>query len=146
LMVARLGWGQQYRIAEKDDDLAVRVDLNLTLGPNLGLLKPVYIEVLRENDEGETVRKIERYEPTGRHIDQGKIYGGASYLRGLTEVRGIPGVSSKASLSFAWDDFKSIETGVMVDAFPRKMPIFAFIDNKELFINLYLNFSFGKHW
>lgn len=146
LMVARLGWGKQFRIAEKDDDLGVRVDFNFTLGPNLGILKPTHIEVLRENNAGETVREIERYEPKGRHRDQGKIYGGASYLRGLGDLRGVPGASGKASLSFAWDDFKSIETGVMVDAFPRKMPIFAFDENKELFINLYVNFSFGKHW
>ncbi len=145
LMVARPTWGQQFRIAEKEADLGIRVDLNISAGPNLGLLKPVYIEVIKENREGDLFREVERYDPR-KHPNQAKIFGGASFLRGIDEINVQPGFSTKAGLSFAWDDFKSIETGVMVDAFPRSMPIFAFIDNKQLFINLYLDFSFGKHW
>lgn len=145
LMVARPGWGQQFRIAEKEADLGVRVDLNITAGPNLGLLKPVYIEVIKENREGDLYREVEQYDAR-KHANQAKIFGGASFLRGITEMDVQPGFSTKAGLSFAWDDFKSVEAGVMVDAFPRSMPIFAFVDNKQLFINLYLDFSFGKHW
>ncbi len=145
LMVARAGWGQQYRIAEKEENLGVRVDFNFTMGPNLGLLKPVYIEVIKEDSENQLERKVERYDPD-KHVNQAKIFGGASYLVGMSEIQFQPGLSSKVSLSFDWKEFKSLEAGVMVDAFPRKMPIFAFVENKQLFINLYLSFSFGNRW
>ena len=153
LMVARIGMGQQYRIADKEEDLGVRVDFNYTIGPNVGLLKPVYLELIRESPDGRLNVETEKYDPR-EHVNQGVIFGGASYMKGFGEIKFEPGISAKTSLSFAWGDhdekFKSLETGIMVDAFYKKMPIFAFmddeIDNKSVFINLYISFSFGTRW
>lgn len=151
LMVARFLVGQQRQIAEKQEAIGVRVDFNYMAGINLGLLKPDYIELLREKDNGQTIKETTRYRPQ-IHNNQGKIYGGAPYVRGLGNMAVQPGLTAKTSLSFSWGDdrqkFKSIETGLMVDAFPRRMPIFYFDDreNKRIFVNLFATFCFGKHW
>lgn len=149
LMAFRPGLGQQYRIADKEESFGVRVDLNYTVGPSLGILKPVYLEIVRNPQDGEPYRNTERYRPDV-HVNQGNIYGGAPFHRGIGEISVEPGISAKSSLSFSWGDnatnYKSLETGVSVDAYLREMPIFAFIDNKQIFVNLYLSFSFGRHW
>lgn len=151
LMAARFGIGRQTKIADKQEAIGVRIDWNYLVGPNLGLLKPNYIELLRDKDNGETVKETVRYKPQ-KHNNQGNIFGGAPYVRGLGEISVKPGLSAKTSLSFAWgeerDQFKSIEAGIMVDAFIQRMPIFYFEKrkNKRIFVNLYASFSFGKHW
>lgn len=152
LMVARFGIGQQRRIADKEESIGVRVDWNYTIGPSLGLLKPDYIELLKDLDNGQTVKETTRYKPSKPEHSQGNIFGGAPYVRGLGEIDVKPGISAKTSLSFAWGEdrqrFKSIEAGIMVDAFARRMPIFYFEErkNKRIFVNLFASFSFGKHW
>lgn len=151
LMLARFGIGRQIEIADKQEAIGVRIDWNYLIGPNLGLLKPNYIELLKDKDNGETVKKTVRYKPQ-KHNNQGNIFGGAPYVRGLSEISVKPGLSAKTSLSFAWGEerkrFKSIEAGIMVDAFFQRMPIFYFEKrkNKRIFVNLYASFSFGKHW
>ncbi len=151
LMLARFGLGQQIEIADKQEAIGVRVDWNYVVGPNLGILKPNYIELLKDKDNGQTVKKTVRYKPQ-KHNNQGNIFGGAPYVRGLGEISAKPGLSAKTSLSFAWGEdrkrFKSLEAGIMVDAFLQRMPIFYFEErkNKRIFVNLYASFSFGKHW
>jgi len=50
-------------------------------------------------------------------------------------------------LSFEWGkqeyNYYSLETGVMVDAFPTPVPIFATIKNDQVFVNLYLTLTYG---
>ncbi len=151
LMLARFGIGRQIEIADKQEAIGVRIDWNYLVGPNLGLLKPDYIELLKDKDNGETVKKTVRYKPQ-IHNNQGNIFGGAPYVRGLSEISVKPGLSAKTSFSFAWGEdrerFKSIEAGIMVDAFIQRMPIFYFEKrkNKRIFVNLYVSLSFGKHW
>ena len=152
LMAARFLIGQQRQIADKEEAIGVRIDFNYMVGPNLGLLKPVYIEWLRNKNNNQRVKETVRYQPLEKHRNQGQIYGGAPYIKGLGEIDVQPGISAKASLSFAWGDdrdkFKSIEAGIMADAYPRRMPIFHFEErqNKSIFVNLFATFSFGKHW
>lgn len=152
LMAARFLIGQQRQIADKEESIGVRIDFNYLAGLNLGLLKPVYIEWLRNKNNNQRVKETVRYRPQEEHRNQGQIYGGAPYVKGLGEIEVQPGISAKASLSFAWGDdrdkFKSIEAGIMADAYPRRMPIFYFEErqNKSIFVNLFATFSFGKHW
>jgi len=57
------------------------------------------------------------------------------------------GGCAKLGLNFEWGraDYKyySLETGVMVNAFPTPVPIFETIKNDQVFVNLYASISYG---
>ena len=152
----RAGLGNQFIIADKETPKGWRINANFVLGANFALLIPVYLEIkydYRNPDSSITqIRKTERYNPTpgSQQDNQGNIYGGTSYFEGLFESKMAIGAFGKVGFNFEWNDFentyKFIEVGVLVDLFPQPLPIFTYIDNKNLFVNLYLNLSLGKRW
>ena len=50
----------------------------------------------------------------------------------------------------AFDEYvKSLEGGIMVDAFAREAPIMVEVggaENSRVFVNLFLHLQFGKRW
>lgn len=150
LMVMKLGYGNQHIIADREQVLGLKIFFNYMVGPNVGILKPMYLEIIKDNPDGPTIKVIEKYDPKV-HTDQSRIFGGAPFLsNGFDELKFIPGASAKASLGFDWgnsdNEIKVLETGIMVDAFPREVPIFAYIKNKYVFINMFVSLSFGSWW
>ena len=71
-------------------------------------------------------------------------------LKGVGETKLLPGAFARLSVHFDWcafDEFiKSIDAGVMLDVFPKKVPIMVNQENKPYFLNLYLNLQLGKRW
>ena len=90
----------------------------------------------------------EKYNPDEHYIDD--IYGRAPYHRGLGQTRIHPGGYAKLALSFEYadyhDDVKSIETGVILDAFPKQIPIMAFNKNQQFFLTFYVSMIYGRKW
>jgi hypothetical protein len=154
IIALRPGIGGQFIIADKENPIGIRINTNIIAGVNVALLKPVYLEILHNTDPLTpwSEKKTERYDPkhNANQNNQGNIYGGASYFRGFSDISTQLGAFGKLGLNFEWNDFESnykfLEVGVIVDAFPERLPIFAYIENKYIFTNLYLNFSFGKRW
>lgn len=153
LMMLRPQMGLQHIIADKQEFLGIKIAFNWSVGPGLALLKPVYLEVqdIREVSGGIVILDeivIQRYDPD-RH-SQPRIYGGASFFEGLGEIALMMGGSFKAGLEFdlakSSEDILALELGVMVDAFPGEVPIFAKIDNKRVFVNLFATGRFGLNW
>jgi hypothetical protein len=154
----RAGLGNQFIIADKETPKGWKVNANFVLGANFALLIPVYLEIKYDyRDPWDTnhiiqYRKTERYAPeiNPQQSNQGNIYGGTSYFKGLFESDMAIGAFGKLGFNFEWNDFEStykfIEVGVLVDLFPEPLPIFTYIDNKTLFVNFYLNLSLGKRW
>jgi len=158
VIAIRAGLGNQFIIADKETPKGWRVNANFALGANFALLIPVYLEIIHDYrdplDSNHIIpqRNVERYNPTpgSQQDNQGNIYGGTSYFKGLFESNMAIGAFGKFGFNFEWNDFentfKFIEIGVLVDLFPEPLPIFAYVDNKYLFVNLYLNLSLGKRW
>ena len=99
--------------------------------------------------------EIEKFD-ADRHFAE-NIYGRASGLRGLGELKFYPGIYFKSSLYFEFsnykDGLKGIETGVSADAFLKTIPIMSpkvlekdisNPKNQQVFIALYINFFLGK--
>ncbi len=144
------GIGHKFILADKNESLGVRVSFNYSFGPTIGLIKPVFLEIIqKDSDNGRLVTEFERYQPD-KHVDQARIKGGAPFLMGLDKSTINWGIHIKPNFTFDWGqdakNYKTLETGLMVDYFPRKVPNFAFIENKNFFINLYVSFSFGTRW
>ena len=84
-----------------------------------------------------------------------EIYGRASNFRGFNELSVHPGLHFKYGLNFDYssykDGIKGLEIGVALDAYLNEIEIMAEdvygiggAENKQLFVNLYLNFFFGR--
>jgi hypothetical protein len=140
--------GRRRVMAEKLTSQSVRINFNYALGPALGILKPVYYEVNIPNPEPFSEKtKYQRFDPADMQMQE-NTKGPAPFLKGIRESEYTPGGFAKTSFSFEWGGFDykfySLETGVMVNAFPVNLPIFAYPGvNDRVFVNLFLALSYG---
>ena len=156
LFILRGGWGYRKYLSEKAKRKGLAVGYNYEIGPALAILKPYYLRLLyREDVDGRIVTDVRNERLTDENRDmffnQNEIYGGGGFFRGFNELSFTPGIQAKGGLFFslgAFDQFvKTIETGIMVDVFPKKIAILQETDaisNKPYFINLYVNLQLGK--
>lgn len=152
LFVLRGGIGAKRYFSEKAKHKGVAVGISYEGGATLGLLKPYYLELRAPDGQFSTSTKYSE-ETANRFLDIWQIHGASSWTKGLGEISPQPGIHGKFAVHFDWGAFdeylKSIEAGVMVDVFARKMPIMVEVDNVEnqqIFINLFLHLQFGKRW
>jgi hypothetical protein len=149
MMVLRTGYGLQRVIASKAEWGGVEIRLNTTGGFSLGLLKPVYLNIIREDyPNPRYIISVEKYDPDVHTIDL--IYGRANFFRGFSEIKPYPGIFAKAGLSFEHgrynDDVKIIEAGITLDAYSKTLPVMAMTKNNRLFLNFYINILYGRKW
>jgi hypothetical protein len=154
----RAGLGNQFIIADKETPKGIRVNANFIVGANFALLIPVYLEIKHDRrDTHDTTLIIEykvteRYDPAKNPYqdNQGNIYGGTSYFTGLFDSKMAYGAFGKFGFNFEWNNFentyKFLEIGLLLDVFPEPLPIFSYINNKQYYLNFYINLSIGKRW
>lgn len=152
LYALRGGLGIKRYYSEKAKVKGVAVGISYEGGATLGLLKPYYLE-LRAGDGQYSVATKYSEAAADRFLDIYQIHGASSWTKGFGEISLLPGAHARFAVHFDWGAFdeyvKSLEGGIMVDAFIRKAPIMVELDNVEnrlLFINLFLNLQFGKRW
>lgn len=138
------GYGRRLVLADKWIYNGVKINLNYSLGPLIGMLKPVYYEI--ESDALGGTNTFERFNPNDER-QQSKIVG-TDFTKGFDHLSFLYGLHGKSSLSFDWGGsekhYFSIETGIVIDAFPVEVPIFAYIKNDRVFTNLFVSISIGK--
>lgn len=143
LTLFRASIGRQKVIYGKELKGGVQVSYLYAIGPTLGFLKPIYLEVA--DDANRTV-DIERYDPDEH--SRGAILGRALFTYGLNEISLIPGGHAKFALNFEYasDDelLKAMEVGMMVDGFAREPEIMATTSNNQFWLTFYVNIQFGK--
>ncbi len=163
MSVLRSAIGIQRVIAGKAERGGVELRLNYTGGLSLGLVKPVYLNIIRNdvNDPGFVTISVEKYDPENPDHSQDNIYGRAAFTRGLDELNVYPGLYAKLGISFEYgsynDGVKIIEVGITADAYHKKIPIMASprivtptqtfeVKNNQLFFNFYINIIYGRKW
>lgn len=151
LLVLRGGYGHQRVLYHKEDrkNGGVEVRYHYYGGASLGLTKPVYLEILVPTSVPfEFTLVTEKYNPDEHYIDN--IYGKAPFAKGLGEIKIYPGIYLKSGVSFEYasrqDNVRTIEAGVVVDGYYKKIPIMALTDNKQVFLSFYVNIQFGAKW
>ena len=151
LYVLRGGIGAKRYFTEKAKHKGVAVGISYEGGATLGILKPYYLE-LRAGD-GKFSASKKYTDDKVRFLDITQIHGASSWTKGFGDISLLPGINAKLAVHFDWgayDEYvKSIEGGIMIDAFSRKAPIMvevAGVENPRLFINLFLHLQFGKRW
>ncbi len=143
----RAGYGFQRDIFKKTDRGGVAVRYFYSFGPTIGFYKPIYYLVLNPVSMDTYILKESKFDPTSFHSPN-DIYGRASFFKGWNEVKFVPGVFAKFGFNFEFSKFdpmiQALEGGITIDAFPKKIPIMATEDNKNIFISLYASYRFGK--
>ncbi len=149
----RAGYGMQNIIFSKAERSGVEVRLNYYLGANLGITKPVYLEVLLDSQYDSLfkvveVRKYDPEDPVQQSVEN--IYGPGPYFMGFDQLKLHPGLYGKLALSFEYSVWQqkvtAIETGVAVDYFPKAIPIMAYNKNENLYVNFFITLLWGAKW
>ena len=139
--------GRQHEIFRKNDKGGISIRYNYNIGPVIGILKPIYYEIVDSIDAQRLIvyTKIDKFSTS---IEQTDIMGRATFFKGFNELSIIPGGSIKAGLSFEYsrEDIKinALEVGLGLDIFPKKIPILASDRNSNYFINLIVSYRFGR--
>jgi hypothetical protein len=146
-IVLRSGYGFKKYHTEKAAQNGVAIATILEGGVSLGLLKPYYLRVVAEKDFAE--RSIKYSEETkDEFLNLNKIIQSESYFKGFSEIKPVLGVHMQAGLHFDWGAFdemvKALEVGIMLDIFPKNIPILVNEQNRPYFMNFYVSLQLGK--
>ena len=137
--------GGNLKLFEIRRDNGIEVQLKWKLGPSLGLLKPVYLEIRKLTDAFDS--PVERYDPNIH--EYGVIEGRAGWFRGLGESNLNLGIHHKLGFNFNFsrqkDGISGGEIGFQLDYFPaQEVQIMFGADNYRLFTAFYLQFELGS--
>jgi len=144
----RVGYGKQKELYRKIDKGGISIRRFFSFGPAIGFLKPIYYEVFEKNPSDPTGEIFLNDEKFNTSIHQGDIYGRSSFFKGFNEIEVVPGIHGRLGVSFEYSrqniTLHALETGLMIDAFPKKIPIMATENNNFIFVTLFICYRFGK--
>lgn len=150
LIIARAGIGEKRYFSEKAKRKGVAVGISYEGGFSLGILKPYYLNLNKIEITGRQQIVAEKYTPENADVflDINRIYGSASFFKGIDEITVLPGLHGKAGAHFsvgAFDEYvRAVEVGVMIDVYFKRVPIMVIENNLPFFINAYGTVQIGK--
>lgn len=152
LMNIRGGMGIQRERFSKQDKGGVSIKYYYQLGASLGLLKPVYYDVVDSTRYDQVRQEIILYIGNKKFSSDihsiSDIYGRSSFFKGFNELQLVPGGFVKAGMVFeysaSFQQINALEAGVMLDVFTRNMPIMDTEKNSPYFVTLFIGYRFGK--
>lgn len=148
ILLFRAGVGYQTTLFKRADRKSVEIRSAYFLGGNVTFAKPSYVLVYRESITGSKFQESVKYDPAVHTIDS--ISGKGPLIDGLGEMKVYPGLYAKFNLSFEYAPYsnkvKAIETGVILDYYPKALPIMAHNPAENFVVTVYVGFVFGKKW
>ncbi len=143
------GWGKQFEMFRKIDRGGISIRRYFSVGPALGILKPIYYEVIKTVSGGYNEAYLED-EKFSADMFRDNIYGKASFFKGIKEISVVPGAYARAGVSFEYSTsdvtIHALETGVSLDLFPKRIEIMAtdIEKNNFFFLTLFVSYRFGR--
>ncbi len=145
-LTLRGGMGFQHIIFKKIDQGGIAIRYIFSGGPSFSLYKPIYYDVLYHISLYEVEVNQEKFNVSIHSRED--IYRQSSFLKGINEIKIIPGAYGKAGINFEYSKqdrvIHAIEIGVTLDAFLKKIPIMASEDNLRFFPALFVSYRFGR--
>ena len=147
LYTLRLGFGKRKILYEKLRDNGLQITMNYTVGPSLGLVKPVFLEVFKYDFTGKIAGiATERYDSELHNFYN--IYGRAPWSAGLMETKINPGMFFKFGLDFDYSSnreiLNSLEVGVSLDVFSKPVVLMVENNSYRFYPSVYINCSIGN--
>jgi hypothetical protein len=148
ILLFRAGVGYQTTLFKRADRKSVEIRSSYYLGGNVTFAKPNYVLVYRKNISGTGFQESVKYDPEIHTIDS--ISGRGPLVDGLSEIKVYPGLYAKLNLSFEYAPYsnkvKAIETGIILDYYPKALPIMSHNPAENFIVTVYVGFVFGKKW
>lgn len=145
----RAGRGVVRYFSEKARQKGVAMGIRMEGGLLLGILKPYYLKVLKNEDGILSVEHI-RYSESTRDVflDPDQILGASPFSMGLSQIRVRPGGYLRLGLTIDQGAFervvRALNAGISVDFYPAAVPIMVSSRNPFFFPNFYVNLQFGS--
>ncbi len=140
--VLRVNYGYQKEVYQKRDIGGISVRKIYSIGASLGVLKPIYYQILIPP----TGVIDEKFDPQKHRV--GDIAGTASFFKGLNEVLPDPGINVQYMYSFEFGKndatLRSFDVGTTAEFFLYPPKIMALTTNSPLFLTLFITYRFGK--
>jgi hypothetical protein len=145
--VLRGGYGVKRYYTEKAAKNGVALALSYSGGLTTALMVPYYVEIGVPRDAKTTAIKYSENTKLD-FLDPQKIKGKSGILKGIGETKIVPGIHGQIGVHIDWgafDEFmRAIEAGIMIDVFPKKLPIMVSNENRPYYFNLYVSLQLGK--
>ena len=142
----RGGIGRQHEIFKKTDLGGVAIRYFYSAGPVIALYKPIYYKVLYSTANPEVIEIREEKFDVSIAVPW-DIYSKASFTKGLKDTKALPGLYGKGGFNFEYSKedkiIHAIEIGAQINAFPKRIPIMAYTDNKAIYFSLFVSYRFG---
>jgi len=142
----RPGMVKQKELYRKRDIGGIAIRYYYSYGPSLGLLKPIYYEILYPQSPYNTSLEIEKFNSSIHQA--GDIYGKASFFQGLFETKIIPGAFFKFGFNFEYsfldEMLHALEAGFLVDGYIKEIPIMAIEKKSQIFFSMFVCYRFGR--
>ncbi len=146
--------GRKRYLSEKAKRRGLAVGYSYEFGPSIALMKPYYLSLSYPTEVGGLTFEIrnEKFSEENKAVflDRSRIQGASGYFNGIGEISVIPGVQAKAAAHFALGAFdrymKTVEAGVQVDVFTKRLPILYETENNTnsaIFVKLFAVVQFG---
>lgn len=151
LYTLRASQGKTVYLSDKISKKNIMVGYTYRYGVSAGLIKPYYIQVLKEDDSPfsrnfEDVKYTE--ENREKFLNDEDIFGKSPFRYGLGEMKFIPGIHAQGGMHFDWSKDESTivatEVGLMLDFYFSSIPLMVDQSSKPFFLNLYISLQFGK--
>ncbi|MFC1733829.1 hypothetical protein ACFL6I_26310 [candidate division KSB1 bacterium] len=149
LSVLRGGIGIQKVLNDKPYWGGVQVRYYYSGGVSLGFTRPYYLYIINYTDsQYEFYLTDEAYDPDKHYISD--IYGRGPFGKGFGKIKIHPGIYGKFAFNFEFGEYqqeiRSLEVGIIVDAYLEPIPIMAYDTNKQYNISLFVSIHFGKRF
>lgn len=150
MFALRGGIGKQKEIYSIFDKGGIAIRLHYSIGGTLGLMKPIYYQVVDSSKISDNYEIIyisdKQFDYNIHQISD--IYSRSSFFKGLNETQLIPGAYFKAGMLFVFSEkqkaINALELGVLCDFFSKPIQIMATEKKERYIISLYIGYRFGK--
>lgn len=137
--------GHQYEMFRKIDKGGISVKYYYGAGLSAAVYKPIYydIYIMPAGDyyRIESLKFDPSYHPA-------QYAGRSSFFKGFNELKALPGITGRFGVSFDYSTvdamLHALEAGIVLDIFPKKIPIMATKQNNQIFLTLFVSYRFGK--
>jgi hypothetical protein len=161
LLMLQAGRSTKRQLSEKAEQRGVKVGYSYAYGVSLGMLKPYYLDILKQQVRGSSgnsyiISSVRYTDTTANDFLYGNIYGASPFTKGLDEIKFLPGGFARLGLNFDWltndeETLWSLQTGLRADAYLTTVPLMVTPSNvtntdKFVFFNLYAILQLGKRY
>ncbi len=148
LLILRTGYGKQKELFGKYAKNGIVISFYYTLGASLGMLKPVYFDVIKGFDfDNRVLFESEKFDKE-EILNPGQIYSGGSFFKGFDELEPVFGGYIKLAFSFninkTYKAINTLEIGTVFDFYHKQLPLMAYSENKQYIFTMFIAYRFGK--